>query len=172
MTPIAEIQPDVLHTSNLSGISTAIWESARVLGVPVVHTIHDYYLVCRRVTLVRKNGRPCGDGCLSCRVRAARLRRWAPAVSAVIAVSEHLLERHDAHLPGCRAACDQASADAARLHPIPPPRNPPQTVSYLGRLDATKGIQVLLEAAPGIRDLGLRFHVAGDGELRREVERR
>jgi glycosyltransferase involved in cell wall biosynthesis len=169
-TPIAEIQPDVLHTSNLSGISTAIWESARVLGVPVVHTIHDYYLVCRRVTLVRRNGRPCGDGCLSCRVRAARLRRWAPAVSAVIAVSEHLLERHDLIFPGAAQHVIRHPLMPLAPHPIPPPRNPPQTVSYLGRLDATKGIQVLLEAAPGIRGLGLRLHVAGDGELRREVE--
>ncbi|MGG7377432.1 glycosyltransferase, partial [Escherichia coli] len=56
---VAAARPDVVHTNNLPGVTTAIWEVSRQLGIPVVHTIHDYYLLCPRVTLQRRDGRPC-----------------------------------------------------------------------------------------------------------------
>src|SRR5829696_9401391 len=31
-------EPDVVHTNNLPGIATGIWETARRLGIPVVHS--------------------------------------------------------------------------------------------------------------------------------------
>src|ERR1041385_273049 len=55
---VAAARPDVVHTSNLPGITTAIWETCRRLGVPVVHTIHDYYLLGPRGTFPRPGGTP------------------------------------------------------------------------------------------------------------------
>ena len=40
--------PDVVHTHNLTGVSTAIWEVCRRLDLPVFHSLHDYYLLCPR----------------------------------------------------------------------------------------------------------------------------
>ena len=48
---VAWARPDVVHTSNLPGIGTGIWEAARRAGIPVVHTLHDYHLLCPRTTL-------------------------------------------------------------------------------------------------------------------------
>ena len=56
---VAAHRPDVVHTHNLPGISTGIWEVCRRLGLPVVHTLHDYQLLCPRKSLMRSDGEPC-----------------------------------------------------------------------------------------------------------------
>jgi hypothetical protein len=39
---IGKHRPDIVHTHNLTGIGTGVWEVCRRLGVPVVHTLWDY----------------------------------------------------------------------------------------------------------------------------------
>src|SRR5947207_1721123 len=44
-------RPELVHTNNLPGFGTGIWEVARRLDVPVVHSLHDYHLLCLRTSL-------------------------------------------------------------------------------------------------------------------------
>ena len=48
---IEELRPDVLHTHSLVDLSTFAWKIARRQGVAVVHTLHDYDLLCGRSSL-------------------------------------------------------------------------------------------------------------------------
>src|SRR5712691_1435453 len=120
---VREARPDLVHTSNLPGIGTGIWESAHRLGIPVVHTLHDYALLCPRTTLTRRDGRPCRPHPLLCGLRTRRMARWAGAVRVVIAGSEHLLGLHRGLF---RSAGERlirlplAPADC-----VPPPHAPP-----------------------------------------------
>jgi glycosyltransferase involved in cell wall biosynthesis len=137
--------------------------------VPVVHTLHDYYLLCPRVTLLQPDGSPCNPHPLLCGMRTKRLTRWAGAVSQLVAVSNHLLNRHRHLFP-------MASLHTIRLLVAPssqhfrPPGERPATVGYLGSLERTKGLDRLLAAAPGLARLGCALHIAGNGRLRDEVE--
>jgi glycosyltransferase involved in cell wall biosynthesis len=166
---IAAARPDVVHTHNLPGITTAIWEVCRRLGVPVVHTIHDYYLLCPRVTLQEQDGTPCCRHGTFCRVRTARLARWTAAVREVVAVSDHVRRRHEGVLDGARI-------HVVRIPIVPPgeplaaPRTPPQTIGYLGTLSHMKGVRDLVEAAPALAGLGYAVQVAGEGRLQELVE--
>lgn len=169
-TILRELAPDLVHTNNLPGISTGIWERARTLGIPVVHTLHDYHLLCPRVSLTRSDGAPCDPHPLLCGLRSRRMARWAPGVDAVIGVSHHVLSRHE-HFFG---------PDIGR-HVIRPPLVPlPGTASgrsgaslgvlgYIGNLSADKGVRVLLAAAPHLSELGVQVRVAGGGPLLQEV---
>lgn len=166
---IATARPDVVHTNNLPGISTAVWESARRQGVPVVHTLHDYYLLCPRTTLTRRDGSPCRPHPLLCGARSRRLARFAGAVSDVIAGSEHLHGVHRGFFPSARASVIRlplVPLDDA----VPPPAPRPGTVGYIGGLAAIKGVGALLRAAPALRGLGVTLRLAGDGPLRPAVE--
>jgi len=161
-------RPDVVHTHNLPGVTTAVWDVARTVGARVVHTLHDYYLLCPRVTLVAKDGSPCGRGTY-CRFRSRRLQRWSGAVDDVVAVSNALLVRHAGVFPHARQHVIR--------HPWTPPReaarqplSPPRTIGFLGTLDVTKGVRVLLDAAPRLAALGYEVRIAGDGRLRPAVE--
>ena len=39
-------RPDLVHTHNIVGFSGAVWQAAKRRGLPLVHTIHDYSLLC------------------------------------------------------------------------------------------------------------------------------
>ena len=166
---VRRAKPDLMHTNNLPGFSTAIWAVARRHGIPVVHTLHDYHLLCPRVTLLRPDGTPCKPHPLLCGIRTKRLARWAGAVSHVVSVSKHVLDRH-AHL------FPNASFHTIRLLVAPPkrtfhpPGDRPGTLGYLGSLERTKGIDLLLAAAPALARLGCNLRIAGNGRLQAEVE--
>jgi glycosyltransferase involved in cell wall biosynthesis len=167
---LADARPDLVHTNNLPGISSAVWEVARQAGVPVVHTLHDYHLLCPRTTLVRRDGAPCRPHPLLCGLRSSRLRRFAGAVSHVVAGSEHLLRVHRGFFPRATEAVVRlplAPIDGAAPEP---PAGPLRTLGYIGGLAPTKGVRVLVEAAPALARVGLTLRVAGDGPLRPEVE--
>src|SRR2546423_5732226 len=50
---IAVGRPDLIHTNNPPGISSAALEGARRAGLPIVHQLPDYHLLCPRPTLHR-----------------------------------------------------------------------------------------------------------------------
>ncbi len=45
---LAELRPDLVHIHHLTCLSTSMIEVARELAIPVVMTLHDYWLVCPR----------------------------------------------------------------------------------------------------------------------------
>lgn len=167
---VAHHRPDLIHTHNLVGIGTGIWEIARRAGIPLVHTLHDYHLLCPRVTLMGRNGRPCQPSPFLCGLRSRRLLRHADAVSVVVGPSRHVIAAH-------AGLFRRASVHVAR-NPVQPatsgrspaaPASPPRSVGYLGSLDTIKGVGLLLEALPELVELGYVLHIAGDGRLRDAV---
>lgn len=109
-------RPDVLHTNTIVGLTPAVWRAARRLGVPVVHTLHDYHLLCARTTLLRSDGRLCDRAPWPCRELWRWKRRATADVDVVTAPSRYVLERHlDA---GGFAA---ARAEVVRNAPEPAP---------------------------------------------------
>ena len=166
---LREYGPEVVHTNNLPGMSTAVWELARRQRLPVVHTLHDYYLLCPRVTLVDADGQPCCSHERFCAVRARRLARWSPAISDVVGVSRYVLERHHDVFRNAREHVIRHPTPAVTDLALSPP-DALRSVGFIGSLEATKGVRELLEAADALRAAGLELHVAGDGRLRRAVE--
>lgn len=159
------IAPDVIHTNNLPGISTGIWECARRLGLPLVHTLHDYHLLCARTSLTKRDGSPCHPSPFICGFRARRLARWSAGVTVAVGVSEHVLRRHSGVFgPDTRQVV---------IHPplvqIPgsqtDPSVPPRTFGFLGVLTTNKGVELLLQAAPALAEHGVVVRVAGAGPL-------
>jgi glycosyltransferase involved in cell wall biosynthesis len=172
---VAELAPDVVHTSNLFGFTTALWEVAHRQGIPVVHTLHDYQLLCPRTSLLRRDGSPCRPHPLLCGLRTRRLARWAPAVTRVIGVSTHVLAAQsdlfgpatgrDVVLPPLVAVADPAAPGSGP----PPPALALRTLGFTGALDLHKGVEVLLDAGPRLAELGVTLRVAGGGPLQDRV---
>jgi len=167
---VASFRPDLVHTHNLPGITSSIWEICRRLDVPVVHTLHDYHLLCPRVTLSRPDGEPCDPHPLLCGLRARRLARWAPAVSNVISVSRYLLDRHASMFAHATAHIVRNPLPSAANGRVSPPGDRLRTIGYLGALERIKGVDELLRAAPALGRMGLTIRLAGDGRMREQVE--
>ena len=168
---IERVQPDLVHSHNLPGISTGAWEVSRRRGVPVLHTLHDYQLLCPRTTMMRRDGTtPCTPHPWLCGLRTRRLARWAGAVSQLAAVSQYLLDLHDHLFPGIsHHVVRNPMVLPAAGRPIRPPGERLASLGYIGNLDVVKGVDLLLEAIPVLEGLGCELHIAGTGRLTEEV---
>lgn len=159
---IDETQPDIVHTNNLLGFSTSVWRAAEQRGVPVVHTLRDYYLLCPRQTMFKK-GKRCTRTCLSClpyaAIRCADLGR----VKALVGVSQRIL---DIHLKEVQHAAPALATHIyngvnEQVHTLKHEERTgptPFTVGFLGRISEEKGLTNLLEA--------LGVHAALENEVR------
>ncbi|MCB1907319.1 MAG: glycosyltransferase family 4 protein [Rhodocyclaceae bacterium] len=157
---------DLVHTNNLAGMSTRVWREAGRIGLPVVHTTRDFYLLCPRSSMVGRNG-PCHRQCLSCRAfawpRIAESRR----VAAVVGISHFVLARHRAH--GCFPNASEHVIHNAYDPPLPPVRRPAcvlPTIGFIGRLVAEKGVEQLIAALRRLRERGVdaQLLIAGEGK--------
>jgi glycosyltransferase involved in cell wall biosynthesis len=156
-------RPDVVHTNNLQGISVAAWQAARTAGVPVVHTLRDYYLACARAMRFR-DGSNCNRTCADCLPFCAARRAASQGVAGVVGTSRFILDQHlrlgffrGATLR--RAIFNASVAGAARRKRD----SAVLTFGYLGRLEAMKGIDVLLQAFAQRTDSRWRLLIAGSG---------
>src|SRR5258708_30615677 len=80
-----------MHSNKLSGLTTAVWKTAAEHGVPVVHTLHDYYLVCPRCSRFAR-GHSCERTCPSCRILTINRKRATRWLTAVVGVSQRVLD--------------------------------------------------------------------------------
>lgn len=159
---IEVVDPDVVHTNNLTGLSTAVWSEAKDQGYPTVHTLRDYYLLCHRATMYR-DGSNCGSVCWHCKPFACARLHMTRNVDAVVGISRSIL---DAHL--ARGGFEQTSARAIIPNPydgvIQRPRerdeDSPLQVGFLGRIVPSKGLDVLLEAVQRSPE-DVEVHVGG-----------
>jgi glycosyltransferase involved in cell wall biosynthesis len=144
-------KPDVLQTGNLQGFSVAVWRAAARLRIPLVQMLHDYYLACPNSCMF-KGGINCAQQCRSCHLVGTPRRRLSNLPTAVISLSRRVLQRMEqsglfAHVPH-KAVINGAdnSRVVATARSNKPPGSP-LVVGYLGRMESTKGIEVLLDAA-------------------------
>ncbi|MFA5276527.1 MAG: glycosyltransferase [Candidatus Omnitrophota bacterium] len=52
---VSDIKPDLVHFQHLSCLSTTLIEEVKKMGIPAVFTLHDYWPMCQRGQLFRKN---------------------------------------------------------------------------------------------------------------------
>jgi glycosyltransferase involved in cell wall biosynthesis len=56
---LSELKPDIVHINSTYLVSAMIIEVADQLSLPMVMTLHDYWTICPRVTLLKSNGSLC-----------------------------------------------------------------------------------------------------------------
>lgn len=172
---LKKIKPDLLLTHTLQGFSVGVWGAAQSLGIRVMHMTHDHALICP-ATAMTKSSRVCNQVCTSCQCYS-RLRHFAAVKpDAVIGPSQIILDRHrnfgwfkDVErqfvIPNALAK-NWPQIDPATLA-LPRSEN---TIhfGFLGRIDESKGADVLIQAFALLpRALAGRWqlHLGGTGTL-------
>ena len=175
----------IVHVHNyFPELSPAVFRACAEVGVPVVHTLHNYRICCPNALLLRE-GRPCHDcvgkrfawpgvvhGCYhGSRLETAAVATvsgvhrlagtWTEKVNGYIALSEF-----------SRRTFIQAGLPAGRIF-VKPNFHAPDVgpgdedggfVLFAGRLADYKGVTTMLKAWEGV-DRRIRLLVAGDGPL-------
>ncbi len=87
-------QPDILHTHLLDGFSATLWRQAHKRGIPVVHTAHDYHLLCPRALMLTKSLKICSNPTTACQL----YRKWHLHTSAEVDLfcgpSQFIVDKH------------------------------------------------------------------------------
>jgi glycosyltransferase involved in cell wall biosynthesis len=159
--------PDVVHTHNINGFSVAIWQAVKRRRIRLVHTLHDYYLLCPRTTLYRR-GKSCESRCIGCRVLTANRKAASHLLDEIVSVSQSTLDKHKryGHFPGV------ASKVIYNIHPADgevvagkaESTNPDVLCfGFMGRIEPEKGIEILLRATQQLIQPGWRLRIAGKG---------
>ena len=167
-----KFRPDVIHSNNLAWISVSVWAAAKRLGIPVVHTLRDYALLCANYGFFR-NGTSCGpDRCWQCKLLSHNKIAASSTVALVVGNSRYTLDRHLqlGAFPNAtpRVIYNGYSApgrNSPRFHPL---RNGRSFVfGSIGTITAHKGSELLIEAFREIcrknPQLDVKLKVAGTG---------
>ncbi|MBM6577479.1 glycosyltransferase family 4 protein [Microvirga sp. SRT01] len=164
---IDAFKPDIVNTHSMVDISTRVWRAAQRRGVPIVHTLRDFDLLCAASSMFRDTG-PCTHRHLKCRVLTFTKQFDQRAVSAVTAVGGEVLERHLRyrffdHVPPHHRRVIWNTAQVAGIADdyVKPALSGPITFGYLGRLSPEKGVDTLLAAARLLPPTGWRLLIAG-----------
>ena len=163
---LLEVEPDLLHSNVMAGWSVAIWDVAAKHGVPVVHTLRDYYLVCLRSERF-KGGRHCTTTCTECLPFKAFRSRASRDVTAVVGNSSYTLEKHLELGAFARTPIKQVIYNGFQPpSPLPPrvPGGERLRLGFLGRLAVEKGIEFLLETMQALPTREVELVIAGSGE--------
>jgi O-antigen biosynthesis protein len=138
------------------------------LGVPLDISIHDYFFVCRRVTLTDVDGRYCGEGrggCGACTEWPAQYAPLLDAADRVIAPSLDAANRIRQYFPNAKVVAaahrSKVPPEARRVQILGP--ETPLTIGVLGAMTTHKGLHRLRECVEsgGRRQLPLRFVLVG-----------
>lgn len=164
---LAEKQPDLLHTHLIDGMSAVLWRRAKQAGIPVLHTAHDYHLLCPRAFMLTRSMALCTKPQLGCQI----YRRWhlhtANDVDLFTSPSQFLINKHIEN--GLKA---RATAVIRNGIPLPQvaarARDPQAPLKFLfpARLTIEKGCEVVLAALQHLpSDLNFELTVVGKGAL-------
>lgn len=185
-------KPDVVHLHNIHAhITPSIILEAKKHGLPVVWTLHDYKLVCPNSHfLIDKSGAIC-EACRGGRFYQAALKRCKKdslAASLVAALEAYahrwmgIIDKVDVFL--CPSQFLQkklleSGFPAEKTQHLPlflPDRmflNPKDSGSYflfMGRLEAIKGIQVLVEAARQTPEIEIILAGRAEGDIQTRLD--
>jgi glycosyltransferase involved in cell wall biosynthesis len=168
---IDRFRPDVVHTHSIHGMSALAMRTSPRHPAAHVHTIHDYWLLCQRVSMTNRDGVSCPEQCRPCRavtaVHRVELRRHVPHV--VLCVSEATAAEH-ARLPEVHERIrvvylpDGGEGRLARRTP-----GGRVTFGYLGQIAPHKGVLTLIDAFGHLPPGRAQLRIAGRGSLESAV---
>lgn len=183
-------RPDVAHfTNTFPLVSPSAFDACQQAGVPVVHSLHNYRLLCPGANLLR-DGRVCEeciDHSLARSVRHGCYRGSRAATGLVAAglaahrVAGTFSRKVDAYLAltdFARHTFIRGGLPAGRIHVkpnfvAPDPGERGEVGDYalfVGRLSEEKGLRTLLDAWRRLEST-IALRIAGDGPLASEIDR-
>lgn len=187
---LAETQPDIVHFQHLKDLSLSLIEAAVQQGMPMVMTLHDYWLLCGNAQLVRPDGSICPGPflwlncahCAAATVKRPQLRLAAPFVATLFAYrslrvnramrrmplfvsptlfTKRLFVRHGVPPPKIRHIAPGIEMEAIETTHVDRRDGIVQFV-YVGGLSWQKGVHVLIEAFNGIDPAQASLTIYGD----------
>ena len=166
---VRRFSPQLVLSNQMSCFSALSWRTLRLAGVPALHSLRDFYLLCPRTTMFRDDRR-CVTQCASCNVLAYPRKLMSQHVAGLTGVSEFMIDYHRR-----RGLFEKALVLPAILSAVRPPASvparltaPPEGIrhfGYIGRVEPEKGLDLLLDGLLTLPAGSWRLSIAGTGSV-------
>jgi len=166
-------RPDVVHTNTPSGFSPSIFNAVKSLNIPLVHTLHDYYLICPRITLLHSNGEICETPSIFCKFYQWINEKLIAHPDTLISPSEFTLKKHkeyDLFVESQSLAIPNGIELNNYNFEYHDENKNSFDILYVGVLAKHKGIDILVNAIKKIKNKNINLHICGDGEYKEKIE--
>ncbi len=159
---ISQIKPDIVHTNCIQGFSCVLWKYINQLGIPIIHTLRDYYLIC--IHSLQKYGVSCNGQCTTCQTFNFTKKALSKYVNGVIGVSSFILNihiqngyfqntRHKSVIPNPFITTNYKKTNSNIVR-----------FGFIGRIVKAKGLELALDSFSRIKDTSIEFYIAGNGD--------
>ncbi len=169
-------QPDIVHTHVIDGFSASIWDRAKRQGVPVIHTAHDYHLICPRAFMLTGDWKLCTRPSAKCRLYRGWHLSTTRYVDLFTSPSRFLIDEHKR--AGMKTAAAEVisngvpQSDTALAVRRMRTTDSQKRFLMLSRLTVDKGVEVVLEAMRQMPpDADIEVAIAGKGPLEDKVRK-
>lgn len=153
---------DIVHTHDIHIMSPIVWLVIKNKKMPIIHTMHDRYLLCSRLFMLKKNG-VCDRPNLICRIRRLLMKCFVKWVNEFVSPSFDLRNSMPVDATVINNGINLIASNNKKYS-----HKNPFTIVFLGGYDEHKGIDIVLDAIPMInRDV--KIIIAGRGELKKAL---
>ncbi|MFC0213508.1 glycosyltransferase family 4 protein [Paenibacillus chartarius] len=160
---LAAESPQIIHTNNLTGFSIVPWLCAKEQAIPVIHTLRDYSLMCVKGTMFTGEDN-CSGRCKTCSMYTDFKKSYSNKglVQHLTGNSQFIVDLHkqEGYFRGISSSRIFNGAELRKLAPEPTStdgRDDKRRLKflYMGRIEATKGVNLLLEAFQSLPEADL-----------------
>ena len=166
-------KPDIVHLHTPVGLSPSVFKAVKSLGIPLVFTLHDYYLICPRIGLLHASGEICTSPHPLCKKYLKFNKKLvSDAPDVVIAPSKFAMDMHTDNglfnsankivLPNA-VDFELASSVAKKDHAC-------TQYLYVGQIRPHKGIHTLIKAFSKLEHENIRLNIVGSGLSEAELK--
>lgn len=173
---IRKEKPDIIHTNNIYEITPIVWKIAKENGIHTVHTIRDYYLMCFKTNLLKKDNKICNSPNIGCKIYQHINRKFTNYIDVLTAPSNMMIKEVEnrnffekAQHTVVYNACE-FNRESVAIHCAKKKEKDTITFIYLGGFHEHKGIDTLLEAFESLENLNARLVFAGKGEKMQKIK--
>lgn len=168
-------KPDIVHVHTPVGLSPSIFKAVKSLGIPLVFTLHDYYLICPRISLLHASGEICTTPHILCKMYSKFNKKlFGEVPDVVIAPSKFVMNMHVDNnlfnnskkiiLPhGIEKKVINSTIDSQT-------KGERIDLLYVGSLAKHKGVHVLIEAFKQVINVDMRLNIVGKGICENEFK--
>lgn len=184
---LQDLKPDMIHIQHCIGLGMSLLEVSIERRIPILLFLHDFYLMCHRVFLLKPDGQLCNGPkgqryCADCilafdhllsegKARELGLMRYhyvqglLSNVNQILAPSEFVKETFRANFPTiCKIIVCPLGLDLRLKEDFEKKESRRLRFGYIGQSYPYKGVHVLVEAFKdlGAKDVELRIHGGGE----------
>ena len=172
---IDEINPDIIHTNNIGGISSIIWLIAHFKKIPLIHTIRDHSLLCIKTTMFKK-GRNCSQQCFTCKLINIFNKKLSVNVNAVVGISRYILDKHINHNYFPKSLYKVIPNSLPNYYHLESKHNKKikkseiLTCGYIGTIYEGKGIEFLIDTFAELKNENIQLLIYGEAQNEHYLE--